>query len=102
MPFGDFGGLTVGQPPAGPVPAYPLASNLTGSLGMPAADDASTSHHPTPAGPHLSPAAGHHPTATTSATSATPATPGAPGVPDAVREQLRALIIEELQQLIQG
>jgi acyl-CoA reductase-like NAD-dependent aldehyde dehydrogenase len=89
VPFGDFGGLTVGEPPAGAVPAYPLASNLPGSLGM-TATDALTGHHA---------AAGHHPAAATSATSVPPA---ASAVPDAVREQLRALIIEELQQLIKG
>ena len=31
VPFGDFAGITVGEPPDGPVPAYPLASNLPGA-----------------------------------------------------------------------
>src|SRR6266567_6280491 len=30
-PFHDFGGISLGQPPDGPVPAYPVASNLPGS-----------------------------------------------------------------------
>ena len=31
VPFGDFTSITVGEPPDGPVPAYPLASNLPGA-----------------------------------------------------------------------
>jgi acetaldehyde dehydrogenase/alcohol dehydrogenase len=75
-PFHDFGGISSGQPPDGPVPAYPVASNLPGSA---------------PSGP-----AGTRPVPGTQ--------PGAgpQRVSDAVREQLRALIIEELQQLIKG
>ena len=69
VPFHDYGGITVGQPPAGPVPAYPVASNLE-LAGPP---DAGAQPRPAPA-----------------------------AVPDPVREQLRALIIEELQQLIKG
>jgi acetaldehyde dehydrogenase/alcohol dehydrogenase len=68
-PFHDYGGITTGQPPAGPVPAYPVASNLE------LADSPGAGAQPRPA-----PAA----------------------APDPVREQLRALIIEELQQLIKG
>jgi hypothetical protein len=101
VPFGEFGGLSVGQPPAGAVPAYPLASNLPGSLGMTAAGTGAAGHHTgrghtstTPPNPHT--------TATPSDPLATSASAGAPAVSDAVREQLRALIIEELQQLIQG
>ncbi len=60
VPFGDFTEITTGERPAGPVPAYPLASNLPG------------------------------------------AQPGGEAAPGALREQLRALIIEELQQLIKG
>ena len=71
MPFDDFTGIATGEPPDGPVPAYPLASNLR--PGRPAR-----------------------------AGGACPDGGAAPRrrVPDAVREQLRALIVEELEQLI--
>jgi len=75
-PFHDFGGISLGQPPDGPVPAYPVASNLPGSAPS------------SPAGPR--PVPGTKPGASPEQAS------------DAVREQLRALIIEELQQLIKG
>jgi acetaldehyde dehydrogenase/alcohol dehydrogenase len=73
VPFDDFTTITAFQAPDGPVPGYPHASNLTGTGGGPAARPAR--HEAT-----------------------VPA--GGAAVPDAVREQLRALIIEELQQLI--
>jgi acetaldehyde dehydrogenase / alcohol dehydrogenase len=79
VPFDDFTGITAGEPPRGPVPGYPFASNLAGAGEAPAG------------GPVRAGAAAGDGLAT-----AAPA--GA--VPDAVREQLRALIIEELQQLI--
>lgn len=75
-PFHDYGGISSGQPPDGPVPAYPVASNLPGS--------APSSSAGTQSVPGTQPG------------------PGPQRVPDAVREQLRALIIEELQQLIKG
>jgi hypothetical protein len=62
VPFGDFTGLSPWDVPAGPVPPYPVASNL-----------------PAPDG-------GTRPVA-------------APPAADRMREQLRALIIEELRQL---
>ena len=85
VPFGDFSQVTAGQPPSGPVPAYPVASNL------PAAGPAAQAG----AGPQPGREAG---------TAETPAgrPQGGAAVPEAVREQLRALIIEELQQLIRG
>jgi acetaldehyde dehydrogenase / alcohol dehydrogenase len=73
VPFDDFTTITAFHPPDGPVPGYPHASNLTGTGGGP------------PARPAWQEAT-------------VPA--GGAAVPDAVREQLRALIIEELQQLI--
>jgi len=84
VPFGDFTGLATGHPPDGPVPPYPLASNQPGAPGLaPAAA-------PGPAGgPGGSAGHGSRDTA-------------AGALPDAVREQLRALIIEELSQLIKG
>jgi len=70
VPFGDFTGLSPAGVPAGPVPPYPVASNLP-------APDGRT-------GP-----------------TAQPARLGgaAPPAADRMREQLRALIIEELRQL---
>jgi acetaldehyde dehydrogenase / alcohol dehydrogenase len=71
VPFDDFAGIAAWEPPEGPVPRYPLASNLPlaggEGLAVPARDVAARSGS---------------------------------AVPDEVREQLRALIIEELQQLI--
>jgi acetaldehyde dehydrogenase/alcohol dehydrogenase len=72
--FGDFAGIAPWQAPAGPVPAYPVASNLPGRDG---------------AGPSETAGGGASETASG-------------GIPDSVRAQLRALIIEELQQLVQG
>ncbi len=69
VPFDDFAPIAAWQPPDGPVPGYPQASNLPGVA--PGARAAS---------PVGSAAAG--------------------AVPDAVREQLRALIVEELEQLL--
>jgi acyl-CoA reductase-like NAD-dependent aldehyde dehydrogenase len=66
VPFDDFAGIAAWEPPDGPVPGYPRASNLPGA----------------------------------GARVASPAAPGGAAVPDAVREQLRALIVEELEQLL--
>jgi acetaldehyde dehydrogenase / alcohol dehydrogenase len=85
VPFDDFTGITAWEPPDGPVPGYPYASNLPGAVA--AAEQA-------PAGPAQGPAPGGM---------APPGTATDPAaVSDAVREQLRALIIEELAQLIKG
>ena len=75
VPFDDFAGIAAWSPPDGPVPGYPHASNLSGA---PAAAPALSAATPAAAG---TVAAG-------------------PEVAAAVREQLRALIIEELEQLI--
>ena len=71
VPFDDFTLISTGEPPDGPVPAYPLASNLPGAW---------PGDGPVPSG----------------------APSGSAEVRDAVREQIRMLIIEELQQLIEG
>ena len=84
VPFGDFTGLATGRPPDGPVPPYPLASNQPGAPGLAPAAAAG------PAGGSGG-SAGHGSRDT-----------AAGALPDAVREQLRALIIEELSQLIKG
>jgi acyl-CoA reductase-like NAD-dependent aldehyde dehydrogenase len=81
VPFDDFTGITVTEQPDGPVPGYPQASNLTGAPGRRPAGRA-------PAGP-----------AAIGTPSGAPGSAGASGV---MREQLRALIIEELQQLVRG
>jgi acyl-CoA reductase-like NAD-dependent aldehyde dehydrogenase len=98
--FHDFSGVTSGRPPAGRVPAYPVASNLPGG-GLTGPGGAGN-------GPALGGGAG--PAAEWSASrpagrpdgAAGGGQPGSPAVPDAIREQLRALIIEELQQLGKG
>jgi acyl-CoA reductase-like NAD-dependent aldehyde dehydrogenase len=89
VPFDEFAGLSVSESSHGPVPAYPYASNLpqapgfsvTGS-GPDAADPADLAGGAAGDGGAGSIAAG--------------------AVPDAVREQLRALIIDELRQLVGG
>ena len=85
VPFGDFTGLVTGQPPDGPVPPYPLASNQHGAPGLMSSGDS-------PAG-----SMGESASVPGLASGASRA-----ALPDAVREQLRALIIEELSQLIKG
>ena len=90
VPFGDFTQITVGEPPSGPVPAYPLASNLPGAQ--------PDGGYGTGAGWDSQPAA----SAGAGAMTLPGAPPGGEAVPGALREQLRALIIEELQQLIKG
>jgi acetaldehyde dehydrogenase / alcohol dehydrogenase len=79
VPFDDFAGIAAWDPPDGPVPGYPHASNLSGTGGVGTAAGAGV-----PAAHAPGDAAGS----------------GGAAVPDAVREQLRALIIEELEQLI--
>jgi acetaldehyde dehydrogenase / alcohol dehydrogenase len=74
VPFDDFAGIAAWSPPDGPVPGYPHASNLSGTAA----------------------AAG----AVSAAEAAAAAAAVGPEVTAAVREQLRALIIEELEQLI--
>jgi acetaldehyde dehydrogenase/alcohol dehydrogenase len=78
VPFDDFAPIAAWQAPDGPVPRYPHASNLAGEV----------------------PAAGDSPAGTPGGMAAPGAAPDPAAVPDAVREQLRALIIEELAQLI--
>jgi acetaldehyde dehydrogenase / alcohol dehydrogenase len=77
VPFGSFAGLTVWEQPAGAVPGYPRASNLD---------------NPGPAGPSREPRA--------TRPAGDPA--GGESMTAAVREQLRELIVEELQKLIGG
>ncbi len=92
VPFGNFTGVGVWEHPAGPVPAYPRASNL---------DDPARSRPAPVAG---SAVAGSAVAGSTGSSSAGPASVPADGevVTAAVREQLRALILEELAQLIGG
>jgi hypothetical protein len=85
VPFGDFTGLVTGQPPDGPVPPYPLASNQHGAPGLVSSVDS-------PAGS----------TGESASVPGLAAGASRAALPDAVREQLRALIIEELSQLIKG
>ena len=85
VPFGDFADITVWRRPTGPVPGYPQASNLGGQARGTDAEGAfagsTFAGRPDPDGPGAAVAGGED---------------GSAGV----REQLRALIIEELAQLI--
>lgn len=69
--FPSYAGMVPWQPPAGPVPPYPLASNLA------------------PAGLAALPALSAMP-------------PSPPGEASALREELRRLILEELNTIIRG
>jgi acetaldehyde dehydrogenase / alcohol dehydrogenase len=77
VPFGDFTGIAPWRRPSGKVPAYPRASNL------PPEDTDGAQTVPDRARPTDSVSVGLQ-----------------PGLPDSVRDQLRALIIEELSQLM--
>jgi len=79
VPFGNFAGISVWERPAGPVPAYPRASNLPGTQ-----DGRRRATRAWPEPPGSGSAAGDD------------------GVASTVREQLRALIIEELEQLLKA
>ncbi len=85
VPFGDFTGIAPWRRPSGQVPAYPRASNLPPDGSGEQADAPTES----PNGPRES--GSGRPSASTQA-----------GLPDSVREQLKALIIEELSQLMGG
>jgi acetaldehyde dehydrogenase / alcohol dehydrogenase len=87
VPFADFAGVEAWHRPPARVPAYPRASNLPPeSSDQPAAE------------PRAAGQVGAH-----SAGADAPGTPSAgPRLPDSVRDQLRAMIIEELSQLMGG
>jgi acetaldehyde dehydrogenase/alcohol dehydrogenase len=87
VPFDDFTGIAVAVPPDGPVPGYPYASNRPGA---PALRPAGSSPSPTDGGSVAGGAVASGELASAAVAS------------DAVREQLRALIIEELRQLVGG
>lgn len=100
VPFGDFAGVAVWRRPAAAVPAYPRASNLDGHpLKLPAASAPDT-------GPDRNgTASGGIDASATDAPDLYSHGAGTNGAASAqetadVREQLRALIIEELAQLI--
>ncbi len=74
VPFGDFSGIAPWQRPAAQVPAYPRASNLPqDGGGMPGPQEPGSARN---------------------------AAAAQAGLADSVRDQLRALIIEELSQLM--
>jgi acyl-CoA reductase-like NAD-dependent aldehyde dehydrogenase len=99
VPFGNFAGLPVWERPSGPVPAYPRASNLNGASRAPGVPGA-------PGGPAGTPAASPEGPEGLEGleTSGAAEYDGAAGarISAQAREQLRALIIEELEQLIRG
>ncbi len=97
VPFDDFAGLGVTAAPGGPVPRYPHASNLpaagaggTGARGTGAAGFS--------AGPAGDGGQGQPPGY--AAALAARAADDDGEIPEAVREQLRALIVEELRALV--
>jgi len=94
VPFDDFAGMAAWEQPDGPVPGYPHASNLPGVGGAGAAPEAAGA-----AGARAARLAGG-PVGPGSAAGPGGAASDGAAVPDTVREQLRAMIIEELKQLI--
>jgi acyl-CoA reductase-like NAD-dependent aldehyde dehydrogenase len=99
VPFADFTGVEPWQRPPARVPAYPRASNLPpDSPGEPAAGDGGRA-----AARPASGRAGARSAGGSAAGSGSAGTGPAGGtLPDSVRDQLRALIIEELSQLMGG
>ncbi len=95
VPFDDFTAITVGEAPGGPVPAYPVASNLPGA--QPAGQGGTADGWPDGGA-----GAGNGSRWGDGDGAAAGGQPGGAAVSAAVREQLRALIIEELQQLVGG
>lgn len=90
VPFDDFAGIAAAEPPGGPVPGYPHASNLSGAPAR------------WPAGASAAALSGAGALPGAEAPAGSSGLPGSTAVSDSVREQLRALIIEELQQIVQG
>jgi hypothetical protein len=96
--FGNFSGLIPWEPPAGPVPPYPIASNLAGSAGGPG-------DHPVPGitpgpgtpRPHQAVGAG---SGRYEDTAGGPADGGVDA--QALRETIRRIVIEELAQFAGG
>jgi hypothetical protein len=93
-PFGSFSGLVPWESPAGPVPAYPIASNMAEAGRGPGGQ-----HGAAPAGtPRRTPAPG--------APGSAPVTAGSGGglAPDLalLREEIRRVVIEELAQFAGG
>jgi len=84
VPFGNFAGLVPWQAPTGQVPAYPVASNLPGAPGAGTAGAAR--REPGAGGPWAD-------------QDRVPDDRGG-GLSDSVRALLRALIIDELRQLV--
>jgi acetaldehyde dehydrogenase / alcohol dehydrogenase len=97
VPFDDFSGIAAAQPPDGPVPGYPHASNLAGAPALRPASAATAGSRSGAGAAGAQPGPGASPGSGTSS-----GQPGSTAVSDLVREQLRALIIEELQQLVRG
>jgi hypothetical protein len=98
VPFGNFAGLPVWEQPDGPVPAYPRASNLNGSdlNGSDRSGSVGAGHRPpgAPTGPRPGPATANGADGLAGAAGA--------AISAQAREQLRALIVEELEHLIRG
>jgi acyl-CoA reductase-like NAD-dependent aldehyde dehydrogenase len=97
-PFGSFSGLVPWESPAGPVPAYPVASNMAevrgGRGGHPDAAPGGTPHPGnTPA--HLASGSGRV---------SGPGSAGGlePQVADALREEIRRVVVEELARFAGG
>jgi hypothetical protein len=91
--FGNFSGLVPWEAPTGPVPPYPIASNM-------AADESGAGGHPGAAG--IAPRQGDAPAPAKTVHVGLGGREGA--VPDAgeLREVIRRIVIEELAQFAGG
>jgi hypothetical protein len=94
-PFGNFTGLVPWETPAGPVPPYPFASNAGEVVGR------ERGGYPLPA--HQTPGSGNRPAPAEYVPAGSGGAAGAPatGV-EALREEIRRLVIEELGQMVGG
>ncbi|HEY1621414.1 MAG TPA: aldehyde dehydrogenase family protein [Streptosporangiaceae bacterium] len=102
VPFDDFAGIGVTAAPGGPVPRYPHASNLpaAGAGGTWASGTWAAGSGSGPAGAAPTGDEGRDPPPGYAAALAARADTDDGEIPEAVREQLRALIVEELRALV--
>jgi acetaldehyde dehydrogenase/alcohol dehydrogenase len=87
-PFGNFSGLVPWETPRGPVPAYPVASNMAGDVRGPGGAPAGTPRRGNTSGP-VTPGSGA-------------AAPVAGSDLALLREEIRRVVIEELAQFAGG
>jgi len=106
-PFGNFAGLIPWEAPAGPVPPYPYASNVTDRGGRRQEHAAPADTTPGPRTPVAGPGYGASGAGVVAGGPGYPAGEhgggwGAAGMDAGLREEIRRLVIEELTQMAGG